>query len=117
MVMGLPPLLVGGMKFTIACAFPALAKPIDGAPGIVAATAISNDRDTSAAEVKVAFPDCLAMISQAPAASKVTVVPVTAQMVGVGVENETGRPELAFAEMTIGESLSSLGDNGAKVID
>jgi hypothetical protein len=34
--MGLPPLLPGAAKVTLACALPAVAVPIVGAPGIVA---------------------------------------------------------------------------------
>lgn len=52
---------------------------------------------TSAAGAKLALPACAALTVQVPAASKVSVLPVTVHTPDVLDEKVTGRPELAVA--------------------
>ena len=44
-VMGLPPFEAGGVKLTVACALPAVAVPIVGAPGTVAGVTLLEGTD------------------------------------------------------------------------
>ena len=91
-----PPMLAGAVKLTAACASPAVAVPMAGAPGTIAATV--NDCDTVVAAWKVASPAWSAWIVQVPAVTKVRTPPLVTVQTPVVVELKTGvRPELAVA--------------------
>jgi hypothetical protein len=64
----------------------------------------------------VAFPDWLAVIEQVPAASTVTVVPLTVQMLAVFEAKVTVRPELAVALTVNGVTPRVTLLNGANVM-
>src|SRR5581483_6277491 len=99
--MALPPLLVGAVKVTVACASPAVAVPIVGAPGATPATA--NDWLTRAAARYELLPGWSALIVQVPGATVVsTPALVIVHTDAVLDENDTASPELAVA-VSVGE--------------
>jgi len=61
-----------------------------------------KDRETVVAGAKVLFPAWLASMMQVPATTRVNVLPLTVQMLGVVDAKLTGRPELAVAVSTGG---------------
>lgn len=80
-VIALPPLLSGGVNAMVACPLPGVAAPIAGAPGAVGV--MVTLRGTGVAATKLALPGWLAVMVQVPAASIVTVVPLTEHTPGV----------------------------------
>ena len=65
------------------------------------AFATENDCVTAGAAFHVVLPLWLAVMVQVPTATKLTVVPLNVQMLGVLVESVTGRPEDAVAVSVI----------------
>jgi hypothetical protein len=89
-------LLAGAVKVTDACASPAVATPMVGAPGATALTA--NERVTVDAAVKLALPAWSALRVQVPAATNVAVPAlVTVHTAGLEDVKLTVSPELATA--------------------
>lgn len=68
-MMGEPPLLAGGVKVTVACALPAVAVPIVGAPGTVCPAPASATR----CGLPIAELETVSVPERAPAASGVKV--------------------------------------------
>ena len=60
--------------------------------------ATENDWETAGAAFHVVLPLWLAVIVHVPTATRLTVVPLSVQILGVLVENVTARPEVAVAE-------------------
>lgn len=63
------------------------------------------------------MPGCAALIVHVPAATSVTVVPLTVHTEGVAVANCKGRPELAVAERVSGASPIVWLAGAAKLMD
>ena len=63
-----------------------------------------NERDTLAAAAKVLLPAWLASMLQVPAATSVSVVPLTVQTPGVVDTSETVRPDVELATSALGVS-------------
>lgn len=104
-VIALPPLLVGGVNAIVAIALPDVATPIAGAPGAVAV--MLTLRVTCVAAAKLASPDWFAAMVQVPAASIVTITPLTEQMpdvidVCVTASPEDAVPSGLMANMPLG---------------
>ena len=93
--MALPPLDKGGVKATVACALPAVALPIVGAPGTP--PVMPKLCVTCAAGRNVALPPWLALIVQVPVVTMVTLLPETVHTLNVVELNVTVSPELAVA--------------------
>ena len=64
----------------------------------------------------MALPVCVALMAQRPAATSVTVLPETVQMVGVVEAKLTARPDEAVAVTVNGGVLSGTFGNGAKLM-
>jgi hypothetical protein len=71
----------------------------ESAPNVMVCDALATvkERSTLGAAAYVALPACEARIVQVPAATIVTVLPLTVQTGSVNEENETGSPEEAVA--------------------
>src|SRR5512146_932871 len=94
--MTLPPFEAGAVNVTLACALPAVAVPMVGAPGTTALTA--NDRVTVGAALKLALPAWSALMVQVPVVTKVNAPPaVTVHTPAVLDVKLTVRPDVAVA--------------------
>lgn len=62
------------------------------------------------------LPDCEALMVQVPAATRVTVVPLTVQIDGVLDANCTARPELAVAVSAGGATISVCAGGALKLM-
>ena len=95
-VIDAPPVKAGAVKLTEACASPAVAVPMVGAPGTTAATV--NVCDTVVAAAYVPLPAWSALMVQLPALIKVSAPPLVIVHTAVVVDvNATVRPELDVA--------------------
>ena len=80
-LIGLPPVAIGGVKLIVALALPAVALPMTGGPG--ATGVIVTPCVAVGAARKLALPAWSAVSVQTPAATIVTVVPLTVHTAGV----------------------------------
>lgn len=104
--MGLPPVLVGGVKAMINDWLPAVMSPMIGAPGATAE--IEKLCTTGAAGLKSALPFCVAEILQVPALANETTAPETLQTFDVVEVNVSGSDDDADAPaIVMGEELTN----------
>ena len=97
----MPPVTVGAVNVTVACASPAVAVPMVGAAG--ATPAIANDWLTWAAAEYAPLPDWFALIVHVPGATVVNTPPLVIVQTDAVLELKvTARPELAVA-VSVGE--------------
>ena len=64
---------------------------------LCAAVETVRTRETVVAAAKLASPAWLASMMQVPAATRVSVLPLTVQVLGVDEAKDTGRPDVAEA--------------------
>lgn len=81
-----------------------------------AAGATVKLRDTMAAAAKVELPGWLAVTEQAPALTKVTVVPLTVQTLGEVEANDTAKPDVDVAVKAAGTRPQLVLTGAAKVM-
>ena len=102
--MGLPPVELGALNEMLSWAFPTVAVPIVGAPGVVATT--PKLWVTIGAARKVALPPWFAAIVQVPVATIVTLPLATVQTNGDWELKVIGNPDEATADSAISDELN-----------